>query len=149
MGAHTVDAAGDDEGKELLARPQGPRLEHTRHGQTAVPGGQVHQQLHHVRLYTGTTTQSSLTKSDGSQNSLKIYITNLYSSDSCPELIIFDSLPCNIISKLQVCALPARLVLSGRGYPISLSWTISVKLHLFIQMDALCMMTFNTCKNYT
>lgn len=48
--AHAVDAARNDEWEELFARPQWPWLEHTRHGQTAIPRGQVHQQLHHVRL---------------------------------------------------------------------------------------------------
>ena len=64
-----VDLAGDDEGEQLLARPQGPagegdgegdgesdgggeapRLEDGRRGHLAVPGVQEHQQVHHLLL---------------------------------------------------------------------------------------------------
>ena len=89
VGAHTVDAAGNDEGEELLARPLGPRFEHTRHGQTAVPRRQIHQQLHHVRLYTQTATQRLFTKSDEFTNFIKRVCNKSkirYTSDGYPEL---------------------------------------------------------------
>ena len=47
---HTVDASGYDEGEELLARPQGLGLEDAGHGQLSVPGGEEHDERHHLLL---------------------------------------------------------------------------------------------------
>ena len=45
-----VDVSGDDEREELLARPQRLGFDDGRDGQLSVPGGQEHDQGHHVFL---------------------------------------------------------------------------------------------------
>lgn len=48
--AGTVSAAGDDQGKELLSRPQSLGLDDGGNGELAVPGGKEHDQVHHLLL---------------------------------------------------------------------------------------------------
>ncbi len=50
MEAHAVDVARDDEGEELLPGPQRLGAEDGGHGQLAVPGGQEHDEVHHLLL---------------------------------------------------------------------------------------------------
>ena len=45
-----VDSARDDEGEELLACPQRPWFQYGWLGHVAVPYGQEHEKVHHVRL---------------------------------------------------------------------------------------------------
>lgn len=50
VGSDDVDVAGNDEAENLLARPEGPRLQDGRLGYLAVPRGEEHQQVHHLAL---------------------------------------------------------------------------------------------------
>ena len=50
MGADDVHVPGDDEREDLFPSPEGLGLVDGRLGHLAVPGGQPHQQLHHVLL---------------------------------------------------------------------------------------------------
>ena len=51
MGADAVDAAGDDDREDLLARPHRLRLQDGRVGKASVPRRHEHEDLHHFLLY--------------------------------------------------------------------------------------------------
>jgi len=50
-----VHPARDDEGEDLLARPQGAGLEDAGVGHVAVPAGQEHEDVHHLALKQNNT----------------------------------------------------------------------------------------------
>ena len=48
MQPHTINISRNDEGEKLFPGPEWFRLDDCRNGQLAVPGGQEHDQGHHV-----------------------------------------------------------------------------------------------------
>ena len=50
MKSHTVDVAGDDEREQLFSGPHRLRLDDGRNRKLSVPGGQEHDECHHVLL---------------------------------------------------------------------------------------------------
>ena len=63
-----VDLAGDDEGEDLFAGPERSRLDNGRHRHVSVPPRQLHQQVHHVRLFDEDVAFRHLT--DGAEGVL-------------------------------------------------------------------------------
>lgn len=73
VGADAVDVAWYDEGEDLFARPQGPRLQDGWLRHLPVPRGQEHQEVHHLPLREEERHQTSaLQASPGKVTGLRV-----------------------------------------------------------------------------